>query len=113
MADRRLDPFPRESLDLLDGEPSALPNDALDGPVGRRFRRFRHRRDVENLTATDGLVAARLTDDEPVTRQQWERHRKMDAHGTGRTRSERLGAQDAHRDAVLAGTDIREICPAT
>jgi len=110
VADGRLHHHTGEAFQLVDGDPPALTYHPIDRAVGRGLRGPAHRSDVEDLAAADRLVTTRLTQHEPVARQQRQRDGQEHPHRTTGARRQRVGAQHPQSHRVLAGTHVGDEC---
>ena len=110
-ADRRFDRDAREQLEFVGVDPAALGDDTLDRTIGPRSRRPDNRRDVEDLAAADGLVAARLAQHVAVAGQERQRIGKEQPDRAGGAGCQGLGAEHTHLDGQLARSDVGQVGP--
>ena len=59
-ADHRIDDFSSELLNLVHGQPTALPNQSFHAAIGSSARGAQDRVDVEDLASAHGFIASGL-----------------------------------------------------
>ena len=107
----RLPSLAGEAPQVLGPHPAALGDDPVDRAIRSGHRGRQARVDVEDLAAPDRLGPAALAQHETVARLQRQPPGEVQADDTLLSRSQRLGAEDAHAHAELARAQVGHVRP--
>ena len=108
-ADVRGPSLPRERLELLRRDRAALADDAVDRSVRSRLAHRANGRDLDDLTAADGLRAPALAEDEAIAGEEGHRLRDAQPHPPGCAGLDRVGADHAQLGGMLTGSDRGDV----
>ena len=101
-ADVRRSEFAGESAQVVDVDAAPFTDHPLDVAIGFRPRRRNDRIDVEDLAAAERDTLTRLAEDEAVAGHEREADRQMHPDRSGGSRFDRIGAEHANANGMLA-----------
>ena len=109
LTDVRFDGHSGETTEIVDIDPAALVDDALDRPVGSSGCRREPWVDVQNLSAPDRFGTTAFAQDESISGHEWNGAAEADPDVAGFSRGDGLRAEDAHCRRNLIRADVHRV----